>query len=71
MSIDILDALELLYDNSSDPIPCRIMDSAINEIERLRAVETAALSLVEQLVQEVPEIPEPDHPLIRAIRGQT
>lgn len=71
VQIDILDALELLCDNTNERTE-RILRQAIDELERLRTVEIAALSLADELThQEGPSvtIPTAEHSLIKAIRG--
>lgn len=74
--LDLLDALELLCENNTSERTQRVLRLAIDEIERLRAIEIAALTLADDLTSRLGAsasypVPTADHPLIRAIRGRT
>lgn len=68
--IDIIDALELILESTSDKTR-QIIRLAISEIDRLRTVEVAALELVDLITQPGNvALPTEKHPLVEAIRGK-
>lgn len=69
--LDINDALEVLLENAP-PTTARIIQHAIDEINRLRTVEVAALELVDSILQPGDvALPTEKHPLVKAIRGDS